>query len=233
MNFETLSVAQKYTAGYLDAAGSPNPEMMRALAAIDQDIGRILATLDTAKLSARTAIVVTAKHGQAPVDIKRKRIVDSKLLKAAVGDALAYATLDDVGLLWLTDRAKTAMVVASLESRRAELGIRKIWSGKALVAEFGDPATDNRVPDIVIETEPGVIYTKPTATKVAEHGGFSEDDRHVPLLVVAPALRAQVVTAPVETRAVAPTILHLLGLDAKRLDSVAKTKVRALPVISR
>src|SRR5262249_4828232 len=70
MNFETLSVAQKYTSGYVDGAGAPNPEMEKALAAIDQDIGRILAALDAAKLGSRTAIIVTAKHGQAPVDVK-------------------------------------------------------------------------------------------------------------------------------------------------------------------
>jgi len=229
MNFETLSVAQKYTSGYVDGAGAPNPEMEKALAAIDQDIGRILAALDAAKLGSRTAIIVTAKHGQAPVDVKKRRIVDSKLLKSTVGDALAYATLDDVGLLWLTDPAKTSAVVAALEAHRADLGIKKLWFGKALAAEFGNPAKDSRVPDILIETEEGVIYTKPTATKVAEHGGFSTDDRHVALIVAAPGAKGRVVATPVETRAVAPTVLRLLGIDAKKLDGVAKGGAKPLP----
>jgi predicted AlkP superfamily pyrophosphatase or phosphodiesterase len=164
LNFEAFSVAQKNSAGYLDAAGVPNPEMMRALTAIDESLARILAALDTAGLAARTAIAVTAKHGQSPVDIGKKRIVDSKLLKSVVGDALAYQTADDVALLWLNDSGRTPSVRSALEARRSELGIRTIYSGKTLLREFGDPARDSRVPDIIVETEPGIIYTKPTAT---------------------------------------------------------------------
>jgi hypothetical protein len=228
MNFEAFSVAQKNSAGYLDAAGTPNPEMVRALTAIDQSLARIVAALDSAELGARTAIAVTAKHGQSPVDISKKRIVDSKLLKSVVGDALAYQTADDVALLWLTDRSKTPAVRNALEARRGELGIRKIYSGKALVAAFGDPARDSRVPDLIVETESGTIYTKPTATKVAEHGGFTMADRHVALLVALPGAKATMVTTKVETRSVAPTILRILGLDPKRLDAIS-TGVRPLP----
>jgi len=228
MNFEAFSVAQKNSAGYLDAAGTPNPEMVRALTAIDQSLARIVAALDSAGLSARTAIAITAKHGQSPVDISKKRIVDSKLLKSVVGDALAYQTADDVALLWLTDRSKTPAVRNALEARRGELGIRKIYSGKALVAAFGDPARDSRVPDLIVETESGTIYTKPTATKVAEHGGFTMADRHVALLVALPGAKATMVTTKVETRSVAPTILRILGLDPKRLDAIS-TGVRPLP----
>jgi type I phosphodiesterase/nucleotide pyrophosphatase len=228
MNFEAFSVAQKNSAGYLDAAGTPNPEMIRALTAIDQSLARMLAGLDSAGLSPRTAIAITSKHGQSPVDIGKKRIVDSKLLKSVVGDALAYQTADDVALLWLTDRAKAPEVRSALEARRGELGIRKIYSGKTLQAEFGDPARDSRVPDLIVETESGIIYTKPTATKVAEHGGFAMADRHVALLVALPGGRASTVTEKVETRAVAPTILRILGLDLKRLDATS-TGVRPLP----
>jgi hypothetical protein len=229
MNFETLSVAEKYGTGYLDAKGTPNPDIEKALTSIDHAIGQMVAALDAAKLADRTAIIVTAKHGQAPVDIKKKRIVDSKLLKSVLGDDLAYLTADDVGLVWLKDSSKTPAVVAALEARRADLGIARIHSGKALLAEFGNPAKDSRVPDILIEAETGVIYTKPTTTKVAEHGGFSSDDRHVGLIIVAPGVKKQVIATPVETRAVAPTVLKLLGLDAKKLDAVAKTGVKPLP----
>jgi hypothetical protein len=229
MNFETMSVAEKYTTGYLDAKGTPNPDMVKGMEAIDQSIGRILAALDAAKLAGRTAVIVTAKHGQSPVDIKNKRIVDGKLLKSVIGDDLAYLTADDVGLVWLKDQSKTASVVATLEARRADLGIAKIHSGKAIIAEFGDPTKDSRVPDIMIEVENGVIYTKPTATKVAEHGGFGVEDRHVGMIVVAPGVKKQVIATPVETREIAPTVLRLLGLDAKHLDAVAKTGVNPLP----
>ena len=121
---------------------------------------------------------------------------------------------------------QAAEVAAALEARRADLGIAKIYSGKALVAEFGDPAKDSRVPDIFLEVENGVIYTKPTATKIAEHGGFGVEDRHVGMIVAAPGVKKAVVATPVETLEIAPTVLRLLGLDAKHLDAVAKTGVK-------
>ncbi len=228
MNFESFSVAQKYSTGYADAAGAPNAEMIHAITAIDDSLARMVAALKAAMLGPRTAIVISAKHAQSPVDAAKKRIVDSKLLKTVVGDALAYQVADDVALLWLTDGSKTDAAVAALSGRRADLGIRKIYAGKSLLGEFGDPAKDSRVPDIIIETETGIIYTKPTATKVAEHGGFSADDRHVALLVVVPGGRAQTVSSAVETRSLAPTVLRLLGLDARRLDA-SDTGVKSLP----
>jgi hypothetical protein len=233
MNFEAVSVAEKYGAGYRDKNGTPSAEIAQAMAATDAALGRMVASLDAAGLTQHTAIIVTAKHGQGPVDLSTKRIVDGKLVKstieAAAPGALAYATLDDVGLLWLTDQSKTGAVAAALEAHRKDLGIKRIHSGNALAARFGDPARDSRAPDLVIEADEGVIYTKPTATKIAEHGGLSKNDRRVAILVVAPGLKARVVSAAVETRSVAPTALDLLGLDAKRLDAVAKTHVKPLP----
>jgi hypothetical protein len=134
----------------------------------------------------------------------------------------------DSALAWLTDSGRTEAVRQALEARRRELGIRKIYGGNALSAEFGDPARCSRVPDLIIESESGIIYTKPTATKVAEHGGFTDDDRHVPLVVALPGGRARTATDRVETRAVAPSILRILRLDPRRLDATA-TGVRPLP----
>jgi hypothetical protein len=54
------------------------------------------------------------------------------------------------------------------------------------LAPFIDPTTDSRTPDIVVLPTHGVIYAKLTATKIAEHGGFSEDDTHVALVIANP-----------------------------------------------
>ncbi|HWK43842.1 MAG TPA: alkaline phosphatase family protein [Stellaceae bacterium] len=233
MNFESVSVGQKYSKGYLDAAGTPGPEITQALGYVDQSLGKIVAALDQASLTGSTAVIVTAKHGQSPIDPTKKRIVDGKLLPSIINGVspglLAHLTADDIGLIWLTDSGKTAAVVKALTTRKADLGAKSIMSGKQLAAEFGDPARDPRTPDIVIEVEPGVIYTKPTATKVAEHGGFSTDDRHVPIIVLLPGGKHAVVATPVETRSVAPTILTTLGLDPKKLDAVRLSDVKALP----
>ncbi|MBV8566565.1 MAG: alkaline phosphatase family protein, partial [Methylobacteriaceae bacterium] len=67
------------------------------------------------------------------------------------------------------------------------------------------------------------------ATKIAEHGGNSEDDRHVGLLVSLPGLSAETVSERVATASVAPTILAVLGLDPQKLQAVAVEKTPTLP----
>jgi arylsulfatase A-like enzyme len=78
------------------------------------------------------------------------------------------------------------------------------------------------VPDVVGLTTPGVIYTAGT-TKIAEHGGASDADRNVPIVVVSPgaANPGMVVDQPVETTWIAPTVLRALELDPGQLGAVA------------
>ena len=83
--------------------------------------------------------------------------------------------------------------------------------------------------------DPGTIYTNSKA-KVAEHGGFSTDDTHVALLVVNgtseredDGSRARVVSSPVFTRQIAPTILQFLGLNPEALESVRIEETATLP----
>ena len=93
--------------------------------------------------------------------------------------------------------------------------------------KFGDPA-NGRTPDIMVQPNPGVIYTKSTA-KDMEHGGFAPDDSNVALLVSHPDLRQQTVSNQVSTTQVAPTIIKALGLDPSLLQAVKKEGTRVLP----
>jgi arylsulfatase A-like enzyme len=66
--------------------------------------------------------------------------------------------------------------------------------------------------------------------KIAEHGGADPEDRDVPLTVYAPsAVAPNVVSQPVQTTQIAPTILRLLGLDPQSLDAVRIEGTRVLP----
>lgn len=73
----------------------------------------------------------------------------------------------------------------------------------------------------------GLIYAG--ATKLAEHGGFANDDRNVALLVLNPSITAAVVEHSVETRQIAATILNVLGINPKELDGARKENSKALP----
>jgi arylsulfatase A-like enzyme len=92
---------------------------------------------------------------------------------------------------------------------------------------FQDPATDSRTPDIIGIARVGVIYTG--GSKIAEHGGFNEDDTHVALIVANAALKPPVVSAAVSTTQIAPTILEFLGLNPQLLDAVRMEGTTSLP----
>jgi Type I phosphodiesterase / nucleotide pyrophosphatase len=239
MNFQALSVAQK-TKGYLDAAATPTPDVSAALDFVDASLGQMQATLKAQNLSDSTLIIVTAKHGQSPIDPRLRRVVDSKALAAAITAAaakdvtkpgsLAQLTADTVGLVWLRGGEAQA-VSAALMAQKEALGIDRIIVGAELRAMFGDPATDSRAPDLIVIPQLGVIYTKPTSTKIAEHGGFSDDDSRVALLLSGPGYAGGgTVSTPVSTTQVAPTILQALGLDPRQLQAVLKEGTPVLPL---
>ncbi len=234
MNFQAVSVGQKLAGnGYSDASGTPSAGLLDAMIHTDASIGKIVAALKAAKLLESTLIVVTAKHGQSPIDpSKRKVVVEDtipNLVEGVQKGLLAKATQDDVSLLWLTDASKTAAVVASLNKNKVAAGIDKIISGAALKKMFADPSSDSRVPNIVILPKEGVIYAGAKASKLAEHGGFSKNDTNVAMIVSNPGLKAATSSANVTTTQVAPSILQALGLDPMQLDAVKLEKTKVLP----
>ena len=142
---------------------------------------------------------------------------------------------DDVGLIWLRDPSQTAAAVATIN---ANLGCTapgicangagaSILSGSALTTKFGDPAL-GRTPDIIVQPNPGVIYTSSTK-KDAEHGGNSPDDSHVALIVSFASWKSATDATPVVTTQVAPTILAALKLDPTLLQAVKAEGTANLP----
>jgi hypothetical protein len=233
MNFQAISVGQKY-AGYADAGFTPSADLAEGLAHTDRSMGQILAALKATGLYDKTLLIMASKHGNSPVDPTLVRKIDGKSLTKAIDDiakgSLAHATLDDVGLIWLTDPAQSTAIATALEQRKDELGIAHVYQGDELKRLWGaDPTTDARVPDLFIGVQPGVIYTKPTNPKRAEHGGFTADDTHVALLIAGKAIKPGSVADKVETRQVAPTILAALGMDPNALEAVRAEHTATLP----
>ena len=233
LNFQAVSVGQKY-AGYTDGAFTPSADLAEGLAHTDRSLGTIVAALKAAGLYDKTLLILASKHGNSPVDPKLSHKIDGKSLTKAVDDAvkggLAHATLDDVGLLWLTDGTQSKLVADALMARKDELGIAHVYQGEELQRLWGaDPARDARVPDLFVDVQPGVIYTKPTNAKIAEHGGFTADDTHVALLVAGARIKPGLIADAVETRQVAPTILMALGMDPKALEAVRTQQTPGLP----
>lgn len=235
MNFQTVSVGEK-TAGYTDAAGTPTAGLEGAFDWVDQQLGKFVSELDKQKLLETTLIVVSAKHGQAPINPALRRIIDDSFIPTDIDAAepgiVAATTEDDIGLIWLNQHSRAAVEAAvdALQANRATLGIDYILWGDRLADRFNSVARDSRAPDIIAVPNLGVIYAGPTATKLAEHGGFSHDDTNVPILMSWSGGDGREFDEPVETKQIAPTILEALGLDGGALDAVRIEGTSALPI---
>jgi hypothetical protein len=258
MNFQAVSVGQKLieknvaTGGYLNAIGAPTPSLLSEFQFVDASIGKMVDELKERDLFDSTLIIITAKHGQSPIDPNRFFPIPghsgqngespADLIANLLPDSESPAnpngigpTQDDVSLLWLTDSSTTDAAVTTLEENATKAGIGQIFYGPALALNYNKPGLgpglDPRTPDIIVSPNVGVIYTGSTA-KLAEHGGFAHDDTNVILLFANPKLSSATIHAAVETTQVAPTILKVLGLDPKSLDGVRLEGTSALPQVN-
>jgi arylsulfatase A-like enzyme len=234
MNFQAVSVGQKLKiGGYVDPAATPSPNLANAIAFVDRSIGQFVGALGRRGLSDKTLIVISAKHGQSPIDrTKRTALDDGKVIAAPIGSNFAFDIADDGALIWLKDNSgtKTADAVAALNAYQQNVGDTGIveWlSGPLLTLPFQNPATDSRTPDIIGIARTGVIYTG--GSKIAEHGGFNEDDVHVALIASHPGIGKITINTAVATTQIAPTILKVLGLDPDELEAVRLEGTRVLP----
>jgi Type I phosphodiesterase / nucleotide pyrophosphatase len=262
MNFQTVSVGQKLiekgvgSGGYLDAEGTPSALLLNEIQFTDQAIGEWVKELKKQDLCDSTLIIITAKHGQSPVDSSRYLGISNSTndpittSPATILDNAGClpssespsnptgigATEDDVSLIWLNKSCTAASGAAMLESQSPAsaniAGIGIIFWGRSILTSFNKPGVppdgDPRTPDIIVTPNVGVTYSGSTK-KQAEHGGFSHDDTNVMMLVSHPDLRRKTVTSPVETMQIAPTILNALGLDANALDGVRLEGTQELP----
>jgi hypothetical protein len=231
MNFQSVSVGEKLAGdGYADPAATPSGGLANAIAFVDISIGQMISALDSRGLSGTTLVIVSAKHGQSPIDVtKRVALNDATVIAAPIGPNFAFDIGDDGVLIWLKDNTsgKTAIAVAALNAFVGDTGIGEWLSGPLLSLSYQDPAHDSRTPDIIGIAKIGVIYTG--GTKIAEHGGFNEDDTHVALLVSHPDLKESSINTAVETTQIAPTILQALGLEPLELEAVHLEGTNGLP----
>ncbi|KAA6464875.1 alkaline phosphatase family protein [Acidobacteria bacterium AB60] len=253
MNFQSVSVAQKLIengvkGGYLDAEATPSDAVFSAVGYVDDSIGEMVKNLESRNLLDSTLIIITAKHGQSPIDpnafIEKKHgaiqitTTPATLISDQMNAAMPPSedpngpgigsTEDDVSLIWLTKPSYTDAAVKLLEANRTAWGGGAIFYGRSVALSYNDPTRDPRTPDIIVTPTPGVVYTG-SSGKQEEHGGFAHDDTNVMLLVANPALKQRTVYSEVQTMQVAPTVMSVLGLDPNKLDGVRLEGTAGLP----
>ncbi|HEX2730138.1 MAG TPA: alkaline phosphatase family protein [Polyangiaceae bacterium] len=230
MNFQAVSTMQKVF-GYVDSSGAPSDTLASAIDGVDASLGTLVDQLYAAKLWDSTLLVITASHGQSPIDpALTQRLSPSTipdLVEQLSPGLLSAITQDAVALLWLSDSSRAGDVAQTLGDHADLAGIDHVLYGKDLSQMFGD-AGDSRIPDVVVVVKDGTIYTD-SGKKIAEHGGDSDDDRHVALLVVGGADVPVERDDALETRQIAPTVLEALGLSAASLKALTLEPAKALP----
>jgi Type I phosphodiesterase / nucleotide pyrophosphatase len=214
MNFQAVSVGQKLVVGsinggYTDAQGTPTPDMKSEIQFVDDALGQMVSELKKQGLYNSTLIIITAKHGQSPIDTHRvNKIPDNRpatlLAKAGlIPDSESPLTggigptEDDISQLWLKPGSSVEDAVTILEMNGAVDGLGQIFYGPSLATMFnpgGLPPLDPRTPDIIVQPNVGVIYTG-SSKKQAEHGGFAHDDTNVMMLVSNPGINAKTITS--------------------------------------
>jgi len=255
MNFQALSVGQKLieksngvTGGYLDAQATPSAALLNEFQFVDASIAAFVSELKAQGLYDSTLIVITAKHGQSPID--PSRYVGQTVNGTSPVTLLSNAgyipfsestnnptgigpTEDDVSLVWLNSSANTDAAVAILEANASTttgIGLGQIYYGASLALNYNNPTFDPRTPDIIVTPNVGVTYSGSTA-KQEEHGGFGHDDTNVVLLLSYPSFQPRTVSAGVGTAQVAPTILKALGIDPRSLEAVRVEGTAVLPAV--
>ena len=227
-NFQSINVAEKQY-GYENGTNNPfTPGLLSTFDFIDQSFTKIVTALKTKGIYNETLIVVASKHGNAPIDPAKYAKIDPELVTNATEVDVLQQTSDDIAIIWLANHNDTEKAVTNLRNQKAALKIKNIVYGQELINRgLGDPLTDPAVPDIFVEPIEGIIYTTSSA-KIAEHGGFHLDDRHVACFVSNPSLKKTKISALTSTRQIAPTILKTLGLNVAALQGGKIERTKAL-----
>jgi len=251
MNFQSVYVGQAVNeagvaaGGYKNAEALPSAELLGEIEYVDAAIGEIVNALKTAGIYDNTLLIITAKHGESPIDPTRYVADGANTPATLLGTAIPFsesplnttgigATEDDVSVLWLKKGASVPAAVELLENNAAAIGLGEIYYGASLALNYNvgglEPGEDPRSPEIIVTPNVGVTYSGSTSM-IGDHGGFAHDDTNVMLLVSNPGFKARTVSAVVATRQVAPTIVKALGLDPRALDAVRAEGTPVLPEV--
>ncbi len=267
MNFQTVSTAEKLptsgglTGGYLPD-GTPGPLLRNALNYIDVQLAAIVQRIAHDGLTDSTTIILSAKHGQAPIDPSLLRRVDDGAIIDAMNAAwaaehpnaaplVAFAVDDDGMIMSLSEPTPTALAFAkgyllshSAPANRvtdpkgvystsvAASGLTAVYTGPAADARFGAKTGDPHAPDLVGIAQHGVVYTG-GVKKIAEHGGDAPDDRDVPLVISGAGVAGhRTFDEHVDTSQIAPSILALLDLNPHDLQAVRIEHTDVLPSLA-
>lgn len=198
MNFQAVSVGQKlainnYDAsctadngslsgqpgGYLDGDGTPTTVLKYALDQTDAALASMISALKEQGLYDSTLFIVSAKHGQSPINpVKLNKPSHFADLVAALPDGgsnpaavaivnaancatgpCGFVNDDDIALIWLPDQSLDQQARDYININAIALFVTETMGGSELTLRFNNPLKDSRTPDIIVQPNYGTIYT--------------------------------------------------------------------------
>jgi hypothetical protein len=208
MNFQAVSVGEKLIengvkGGYSDAAATPTPAMQGEIEFVDAAIGQMVKALKSNGLYDSTTIIITAKHGQSPIDTNRFFPIpghsgtngnspatliandptltnNMPLSESPNNPAGIGSTEDDISLLWLTDPDSARASGVTTASEATVLAAVNLLEANASQAGIGQIFYEGTLETIY--GKPGIPDQPGPCCAFSGNGG----DPRVPDIIVAP-----------------------------------------------
>jgi predicted AlkP superfamily pyrophosphatase or phosphodiesterase len=217
--------------------GPNSPELLDVILRLDRTLGDLLAFVDEEIGREHVVVALTSDHGANPLTAYLQRHgVEAR--RFGVDDILCFQRLEGdlerrfgEGKWFAADlfldrelAAARGIALAELEAETRRLlegcpGVARVWtrseieSGAAAQEPLGDFFINSfhpeRSPDFMVQLEEHFLAWTSLATT---HGSVYRYDTHVPWLLRLPSGTGGVITAPVFTVDVAPTLAGLVGL---------------------
>ncbi len=215
--------------------GPRSPEAYWAIEYVDGLIGRFLGTLVGGELAERTTLLVVSDHGFLAVDrevrpnvwLRQQRLLGVSAQGAVEGEA-RFVTNHGSGYLYLagadrpTRARDLAMALGALE------GVARASTADAFAAlGLPTPAENPLVGDVVLEAAPGWTFGDEARSDdlvgppryLGNHGYLpAHPDNGAFFLAIGPGIACGRRLAPVQSRDVAPTLAHVLGISMPNIE---------------
>jgi len=215
--------AADYTA---HAFGPSSPYYPKAIGYLDSLVGELLQAVDQLGIRQRTAVIVSADHGFSDVDNRRLVAAATdpssdqghKLTMLAARGIEHYVTNTGGASMgvYIRDKSRVPEAVATLrdepwteavycEDEKAHCD-RSLSSLHALFP--------GRSPELMVDLDDDSSLNFPNA---GQHGSLRPIDMYIPLVLSGAGVGQARVLGKAELVDIAPTVLRLLGVEAKRM----------------
>jgi len=220
--------------------GPGSQEVQDVLAHLDVTLDRLFTFLDERVGADRYVVALTSDHGIPPIPepqaargLDAGRVAPGMLVSAveqALEDVLGtgphVARLTSSNLYFVPARADAILsdpraVSAAKAALTAFDGVERVISPDELAAPGSDELRraaslsyfPGRSGDLLVVLEPGWLYGDSRAPSPAtNHGSASDDDRHVPVILMGAGVRAGRYHQPASPADIAPTLAALSGV---------------------